>query len=361
MVSVIALLLSLVATSAAIKDSDPYHAWLLRQIAQSEAQSKDPAAAAMSVVWRHELCAGDTACDERVAASAETSRAYALAGQHAALLTLLANADALTSDSARLLRRMSDIANADTTNSYPLAIVAAIHWKRAEHEAAHTALIEAAAKPAFDDYYTSNSAAAMHLIEAHPPAASELAPCIDSDDETIDGPDPRGRVMAATFSLMGSVGFSKLGDLVAMCKAAGNGAGAHDMREACDHLGATMDAKAGTLLSRNMGVALRRVSTSNELRKAEFIRQLSDNSERVQRGMWWTQKQSPVRVQAESIWMDAFNKGGEIAAAAALERTYGPPPELRAEREAREQRNMTDGIACYARLKAARAARARVP
>jgi hypothetical protein len=329
-------------------DGNAYRTWLAAQVHSAQHSDTD-AAPVLAVVWQWQQCAHDPACEDRVANSAASTRAHEHASGNPALLALLAGAENPASDASRRIERWRELADQDARNSYPLMVLAGIQWQRNEPVLALEVLKRAIAKVGFDDYFSAMFAPVKRSLDAHPPSLAELAPCALAGEDAPAELDATQRSLAAAGDLLGGISFPQVVGVLAMCKTTAAPAD-RERRALCDELGAKIDARASTLLSQNIGLALRRSSTSDTQLQARYTRRQSDNLDDLQQSLWWFESaRSPVRREATLLWLKEFVHAGELASAAALRKKYGDPPESREERTARWQKLLAERQACYAR------------
>jgi hypothetical protein len=346
------LLLAFAVTANAADDNgdaNAYRSWLISQ-AQGARHSGTDAGAVIAIVWQHQQCERDAACNVRVTESDAAKLAHARTRRNPAMLALLAGAEDSALDSQRRADRWHELADLDVGNSYPLMALAGIHWQHNERSLALAALKQSIARPRFDDYYSAMFASVKQFLDEHPPSAAQLAPCALAGKGAPADMDATERSLAAIDDLFGEIAFTRLTDILGACKTTADPAD-YERRKLCGVLGAKMDALATTWLSQNVGLALRRFSTEDVDLQARYTRQQHDNLDDLQRSLWWFESaQSPVRREATTLWLKEFARAGELAGAAALRERYGDPPESREKREAHWQKRLAEGRACYSIL-----------
>ncbi|MEO7323711.1 MAG: hypothetical protein ABIW82_02675 [Dokdonella sp.] len=329
-------------------DPSDYRLWLTAQI-QVPRHADTAASSILAVVWQHQQCARDAACHVRVVESEAAKLAHAKAAGDPALLALLAGAEDPTLDSSRRANRWRELAKMDVRNSYPSLVLAGIRWQRDERTLALSSLRQSIARPRFDDYYSTMFFSVKQSFDGHPPGLTELAPCALAGEAAPASIDETGRSLAAINDLLGSIGFTQLTSILAMCKTTTDPID-RERRALCDSIGAKMDAQATTSLSQNIGLALRRFSTGDADLQARYTQQQHDNLDDLQGSLWWIESaQSAVRREATALWLGEFARAGELAGAAMLRKQYGDSPEPRAKREANWRKRLAEGQACYAK------------
>lgn len=349
--ALVLILIAVAAASAHAAETSARDRWLARQIERSES-SNTSEAAVLAVIWKHEQCEYDKACEAGVDSSGFAVRARKLAHKQPHLLALLANTGHADGRDEDLLLRWREIANADPQNVYPLAHVAGFQWQLGQTAAALETLSSALERPDVDDYYTAMYLTVKRALDPDPPALDEIESCWNAGETSDTAPTAAAREISTINSLLGDVGFGSLSDLFALCKA-GNAPLGEERRALCSAFGKRLSMKASTLLIRNIGLVFRRSATTDTEEQALFTQAQHDNSDAVERGVWWLEPDSSVRELAYRVWFEAFATGGEIAGARALLAKYGDPPRTREEREARSQKRITEGQACYAKRREA--------